>query len=158
MTQLLADEVIRVAAEVAEIWSLLRDAASLGRVLPGCRELHEDAPDHYRGLLEARLAFITLRADVLATIAEADPPGSLRLDVSGRPKGLAGSFRAAIPVLLEATEPGTRVTYGVDLELSGRLATFGAPLLREVMRRQVAELVRNIEAEVGRGRASSGTT
>jgi carbon monoxide dehydrogenase subunit G len=54
---------------------------------------------------------------------------------------------------MEPHDGSTEVSYDVDLELSGRLATFGAPLLREVMRGQVTELVRNLEREVARDRA-----
>ena len=35
------------------------------------------------------------------------------------------------------------------MTMSGRLATFGAPLLRDTLRRQVAALIGNLERELG---------
>ena len=62
--------------------------------------------------------------------------------------------RASIPFELEAiTETLTAVTYRVELAVSGRLASFGAPLLRDTMRRQVAALVANLEREVAEAMA-----
>ena len=174
MNRLLAGEVVAIAAQPVEIWELFEDATSLARVLPGCRELQADGPGRFHGLLEARLAFITVRADVRATLADPQPPTAVRLDLEGRPRGLAGGFRASIPIRMApsgvaaasarsgtaeasgapplTTPVHTTVTFDLDLEVSGRLATFGAPLLRSVMRGQVATLVRNVEAEVARRR------
>jgi hypothetical protein len=41
----------------------------------------------------------------------------------------------------------------MDLAATGRLASFGTPLLRDTARRQVHELVGNLEQEIARGQA-----
>ena len=45
----------------------------------------------------------------------------------------------------------TEVTYSIDLQVTGRLASFGAPLLRDTLRRQVAELIANVDRELTGG-------
>ena len=79
-------------------------------------------------------------------------PFELQLD--GRPRGLTGGFRAVIPIDLAAAPGGTRIRYRVELTTSGRLASFGAPILRNSFRRQVATLIANLEREVGDGAAA----
>jgi carbon monoxide dehydrogenase subunit G len=72
--------------------------------------------------------------------------------MDGRPRVLAGSFRASIPFELElAGDDRTRVSYDVDLTVTGRLASFGQPLLRETLKRQVNELVQNLRRELEPG-------
>jgi carbon monoxide dehydrogenase subunit G len=143
-----ADEA-RLSVDRERLWPVFEDAAALARVLPGCERLESLAPGVYRGVLASKLQFLTLRADVDARILDVERPDRLRLEIDGRPKGLAGGFRASIPIeLVPADRSGTLVRYSVALSTTGRLATFGAPILRDTFRRQVAQLVANLEREL----------
>jgi carbon monoxide dehydrogenase subunit G len=51
--------------------------------------------------------------------------------------------------------PATEIQYVIDLQVTGRLAAFGVPLLRDTLRRQVAELIVNVERELA-GQARDG--
>jgi carbon monoxide dehydrogenase subunit G len=78
--------------------------------------------------------------------------------MAGRPRGLAGSFTVSVPfdlsgVVAPSSPAGssaavTEVSYAVDLQVTGRLASFGAPLLRDTLRRQVAVLLANVDREL----------
>ena len=143
---------VRLTVERDRLWTVFDDAAALARVLPGCERLEAVGPHVYRGVLASRLQFLTLRADVEARILDVDRPEHLRLEIDGRPRGLAGGFRASIPIDLVAAEGGgTIVRYDVALATSGRLAAFGAPILRDTFRRQVTELIANLEREFSTG-------
>ena len=146
----LADEVVVVAVERARIWPVFGDATLLGRVLPGCEGLAAAGPGRFHGVLATKLQFLTIRADVTASLADLRPPDHLQLELEGRPRGLAGGFRAIIPIDLDDAPGGTRIRYRLELTTTGRLASFGAPLMRDSFRRQVATLVANLERELGR--------
>lgn len=136
------------------IWAVIEDPAALARVLPGAESIEVTGPSGFRGVLATRIQFLTVRADVEAAFHDADPPRHLRLELSGRPRGLAGSFTASIPFDLapaDAAGMQTEIRYLIDLTLTGRLATFGAPLLRDTLRRQVAALVANLDRELAPG-------
>ena len=147
----IAEERVRVAAARDRIWSVFGDADALRRVLPGCETLHETGPGTFAGVLATKLQFLTIRADVTARILDPEPPDRLRLELDGRPRGLAGGFRAQIPIELTPDGDGTVIAYRVELTTSGRLASFGAPILRDSFRRQVATLVANLERELADG-------
>jgi carbon monoxide dehydrogenase subunit G len=146
---LIADEEVTVRAPRDRIWPVFGDADLLGKVLPGCERLEATGDRSFSGVLATRLQFLTLRADVTASVVDADPPDRLRLELVGRPRGLAGGFRASIPITLDDAGDDTRVHYQLDLTTSGRLATFGAPILRDTFRKQVATLVANLERVLG---------
>jgi len=149
----------RVAGTPEAIWSVIEDPAALARVLPGAETIESTGPGAFRGVLASRIQFLTVRADVEASFHDADPPRHLRLRLDGRPRGIAGSFTASIPFDLAPLEgePGaTEVRYAIDMTVSGRLATFGAPLMRDTLRRQVAALVRNLDAELAARAAADG--
>jgi carbon monoxide dehydrogenase subunit G len=146
MSELVRDQVV-IDAPRAAIWGLLDDPAALSRVLPGAESLEPDGERRWRGVLASKVGFVTIRADATAEVSEARPPDFMRLEISGRPRGLVGSFLASIPFSLEETDDRTTVDYSVELTVTGRLAAFGAPILRDTMRRQVAQLVENLRAE-----------
>ncbi len=164
MSELLRDR-ITVAASPGEIWAIIDDVDALSRVLPGVETIVAREPGVFVATLSVRIQFLTVRADVEARFTEAEPPTRARLHLEGRPHGLVGNFSTEIPFVLRET-PGasagasneervTEIEYGVEIALSGRLAAFGAPLLRDTFRRQVATLVTNLETELARRRSAA---
>lgn len=157
MSELITDTV-EIAGTPQEIWAILENPEALGRVLPGCESIVRETPDRFTAVLASKIQFMTIRADIAATFHDADPPHHLRLELDGRPRGLAGSFRVRIPFDLAAEgDVRTHVSYSVDLTVTGRLAVFGAPLMRDTMRRQIGELVRNVERELASRPPATGT-
>lgn len=144
----LVRETVRVAATRDAIWALLEDPASLARVLPGAESLVADGPDRWTGVLASKVGFLTVRADAVARLTDVRRPDHMRLEIEGRPRGLAGSFQASVPFDLIDEGTGTRISYVVDLTVTGRLAAFGLPILRETLRKQVAQLVVNLDREL----------
>lgn len=151
-------EIVRDHATVhgspAAVWAIIEDPVALAAVLPGVESVVATGPGRFRGVLATKIQFLTLRADVDAAFHDADPPHHLRLQLDGRPRGLAGSFSVSIPFDLTEVEgvanreTATEIRYAVDLRVTGRLATFGMPLLRDTLRRQIAALVANVDREL----------
>jgi carbon monoxide dehydrogenase subunit G len=147
------------------VWALIEDPVALARVLPGAESIVATGEGEFHGVLASKLQFLTVRADVDAVFRDADPPRHLRLEMAGRPRGLAASFTVSVPFdLTGIVEPGspagsaftvTEVSYAVDLQVTGRLASFGAPLMRETLRRQVAVLLANVDRELAERRHGS---
>ena len=150
MTARLADERVHLPVARERIWPVFHDAPTLARVLPGCESLAELAPGVYQGIAATRLQFLTVRAEITARLVDLEPPDRLGLELRGRPLALAGGFDATVAIeLSDAPRGGTDIGYAVDMTTSGRLASFGAPILRDALRRQIAELIRNLERELG---------
>ena len=147
-------DLVVVRGSPAAIWDVIGDADALQRILPGAESIVATGPATFTGVLAAKIQFLTVRADVRTSFHDQDPPRHLRLQLDGRPRGLAGSFAVSIPFDLAPADgpagPGTatEVSYAVDLQVTGRLAAFGAPLLRDTLRRQIAALVRNLDREL----------
>ena len=161
MTELLRDRAV-IRGSPSAVWALLDDPVALARVLPGAESVVATGEGRFHGVLASRLQFLTVRADVDAVFRDADPPRHLRLEMAGRPRGLAGSFTVSVPFDLTETaesassagfaDTETEVSYAVDLRVTGRLASFGAPLMRETVRRQVAVLLANVDRELAERR------
>lgn len=151
MKRLLEDEVV-VAAPRERLWALLDDVGALKRILPGCEELEEEGERRYRAVMSTKLPFMTLRVSGTALLDDLRPPDHVRLEISGRPLGLVGGFTVSVPIDVTTTDDGwTRGSYAVDLQLTGRLASFGAPILRAQVKAQVREMIANLERELASG-------
>jgi carbon monoxide dehydrogenase subunit G len=149
--RLLEDDVV-VAAPRERLWALLDDVGALKRILPGCEELEEEGERRYRAVMSTKLPFMTLRVSGTALLDDLRPPDHVRLEISGRPLGLVGGFTVSVPIDVTTTDDGgTRGSYAVDLQLTGRLASFGAPILRAQVKAQVREMIANLERELASG-------
>lgn len=153
----LSTERVSVGVPRRRLWEVFDDPAALEQVLPGCESLEVAGPGRYHAVLATRLQFLTLRADATASIRDRRPPDELTLVIDGTPRGLAGSFSATIPIRLEEVrEDVTNVEYEVELAMTGRLAAFGTPILRDTMRRQVRDLIANVEQLVASAAGGAG--
>ncbi len=140
---------VEIAGTPEAIWSILDDPEALGRVLPGCESVTRDGPDRLRLVLVSRVQMMTVRTDAQATFSERRPPSHLRLQLDGTARGIGGSLRLAVPFDLEAIDAArTVVTYAIDLTVSGMLALAGTRAIRDAMRTEIGQLVRNVEAEL----------
>ncbi len=140
---------VEIAGTPSAIWSILDDPAALCRVLPGCESVEPDGPDRLRLVLVSRLQMMTVRTDAVATFSERRPPTHLRLELDGTARRIGGSLRMVVPFDLELVDPTrTRVTYAIDLTVSGTLAMAGTRAIRDAMRTEIGALVGNIEREL----------
>lgn len=137
-----------IAAPPAAVWELIHDPAAIPRLLPSAESVRSTEPGRFSAVLVARTLLMTVRADVEATYLDEVAPSHLRLELSGRARGFEGAFRASIPIDLAPVAAGTRITSVVELTVSGALAAFGAGALRDPLRAQIAELLRNVEADL----------
>ena len=157
MSELVRDRVV-VHGPPEAVWAIIEDPVALARVLPGAESVVATGSGTFQAVLATKIQFLTIRADVEAAFVDADPPRHMRLEMAGRPRGLAGSFVVSVPFDLapmvvsgpspEPRSTATEVSYAVDLQVTGRLASFGAPLLRDTLRRQIAALVANVDREL----------
>jgi len=132
-------ESLELRATIGDAWRLLRDTERLAKLVPGVDSVMRlDDPEreaHRVQVTEKVGPFkVTMKLDV--TITEVVDLSTLCATVKGG--DVTGMTRATGPVRVELSElpGGTSLTLTVNVEVLGKLATLGAP----VIRRRVAEL------------------
>jgi carbon monoxide dehydrogenase subunit G len=125
--------------------AVLADLAVLGPCMPGAEILGFDGPVcHGRVVLKVGPVSVGLAGDL--TVRENDPvAGRIVIHGAGGSTGSQQGTATALITLQLATHPeGTGVHIETELELGGRLAQFGAPVIRQVSGRVIAQFVRRL--------------
>jgi carbon monoxide dehydrogenase subunit G len=118
-----------IAVPQDRAFAFINDPFMLAKCIPGCSDLKELGPGKYGAKLSNRVGPISLTFDVVVELTKIESPTSIDATVSGNAPG--GRLTATATVRLEAIDPNTtKVSYTVDLGLTGKLGGIGQPVFR----------------------------
>jgi hypothetical protein len=118
-----------VAVPQERAFAFISDPFTIAKCIPGCSDLREIAPGKYGAKLTNRVGPISITFDVTVELTKVEPPSAIDAVVSGNAAG--GRLTATATVRLETVDAGTtKVTYTVDLTLTGKLGGIGQPVFR----------------------------
>ena len=134
-----------VRAPREKIFNALRDARFFASCVEGVQELTEVDPTHYTATFETKVAYMKFRFKVTVELTKIDEPQRIEARIEGTPLGIVGRMTATSHTQLTEAGDETKVNYGVDAALTGKLGSIGQPILKskaKAMERQFAERLR----------------
>jgi len=134
-----------VKAPREKIFNALRDARFFASCVEGVQELTEVDPTHYTATFETKVAYMKFRFKVTVELTKIDEPQRIEARIEGTPLGIVGRMTATSHTQLTEAGDETKVNYGVDAALTGKLGSIGQPILKskaKAMERQFAERLR----------------
>jgi uncharacterized protein len=112
-------------------FAFISDPFKIATCIPGCSDLREVAPGKYAAKLSNRVGPISITFDVSVELSNVVEPSAIDAVVSGNAAGLGGRLTATATVRLAPLDMATtKVTYTVDLALTGKLGGIGQPVFR----------------------------
>ncbi len=112
-------------------FAFIGDPFRIAACIPGCSDLRELEPGTYGAKLSNKVGPISVTFDVTVQLTKVEPPAAIDATVSGAAPGLGGRLTATAHLQLDALDDAhTRVTYAVEMNLSGRLGGIGQPVFR----------------------------
>jgi carbon monoxide dehydrogenase subunit G len=118
-----------VAVPQDRAFAFVSDPFKIATCIPGCSDLREVAPGKFAAKLTNRVGPISLTFDVTVELTKVESPNAIDSSVSGNAAG--GRLTATATVRLDAVDPATtKVTYTVELGLTGKLGGIGQPVFR----------------------------
>ncbi|MGD0052202.1 MAG: SRPBCC domain-containing protein [Vulcanimicrobiaceae bacterium] len=122
---------VTIAATRADVYAFVADPRRLATCIPGCSDLEEIEPGKYSALLSNKVAFLSLRFDVVVQIVRELRNEAIDATITGNPIGLAGRLEARAGVrLTDGTAGTTQLAYDVGLALTGKLGGLGQPVFK----------------------------
>ena len=121
---------LTVKAPRARVYEAVRDARFFASCVDGVRDLEETGPDAYAAVFETKVAYMKFSFKVAVEVVRADEPREIEAKIEGTPLGIVGRLTATSLTRLTDMSGGTRIDYGVEASLTGKLGSLGQPVLR----------------------------
>lgn len=127
----LSDDVI-IPATRETVWKALNDPYVLKQCIPGCESITKHSDTSMEAKVTLKLGPVKASYKGAVTLSDLDPPNGYR--ISGEGKSLMGSAAGGADVRLEAVPEGTRLSYDVDVQVGGKIASLAARFIEPTSR------------------------
>ena len=119
----MSDEVV-IPASRATVWRALNDPQVLKQCIPGCESITKHSDTSMEALVTIKLGPVKAKFSGAVTLSDLDPPNGYR--ISGEGKSMMGSASGGADVRLVEVGGGTRLSYDVDAQVGGKIASLAA--------------------------------
>jgi carbon monoxide dehydrogenase subunit G len=144
---------LTVKAPRASVYKAVRDARFFASCIDGVQDLQETAPDTYSAIFATRVAYMNFKFKVTVEVIRAEEPREIEAKVEGTPLGIVGRLTATSRTRLTELGDETKIDYEVEAALTGKLGSFGQPVLRS----KAKEMERQFAARLAAAFATQST-
>lgn len=146
------EKTLTVAASPQRVWALLLDPQVMGGCVPGMKSIDVVSDVEYVALMHVKIAFINAKFKLRTTIVEQRAPTYLRAEGTGEDASVASSLKQQSEIFLTPTaEGGTELRTKVQVDVLGRLGTFGLSVMKTKADRMWEEFGANLAARIDGG-------
>lgn len=138
---------VEVEATPEAIWEVLTSAEDLAECIPGAESVEKVSETEYKGTITQTVAGITVTLSGDVDVTELRPYEFMSASVTGS-NSQASSWtkvRADAEMTITEGDPSTILDYELTADVSGKLASLGAKLIKPTVRANVEEFFDNVE-------------
>lgn len=143
------DRTISVSADAATCWSILTDVERVAGWVSIVGPV--DEREHlrsYRAVLEDRMGPFRLRADLDIQVTDVLEGRSLSLRAEGEDRQVASRIVLDATLRIDGASAGSAVSVGGTYEVTGKIATLGASMIRSKAQKLLDEYFSAAEREL----------
>jgi len=128
------------------VWSVFMEVEKLAGCVPGCKQMKALSDTQYEADMEVKTKFMTIAFKATGELKDFTEGEEMNIEMVGKPMKLAGLFKTKLKVKLNSVhETQTMVTYDMDLQMSGRLASLGDVLMKGTVLKSSKEFADNVK-------------
>ena len=136
-----------IEADRATVWTALNDPEVLKACIPGCQEMSRDSETSFTAKVSQKIGPVRASFTGELELSNIIPGESYRLDGRGK-GGVAGGAAGGASVRLDDVPEGTRLSYEVDANVTGKLAQLGNRLIDGFAKKFADDFFDRFKAEV----------
>jgi len=143
---------LTVAAPRERVWELLMDPHVMTGAVPGMQSIDVISPTEYVALMKVKISFISAKFKLHTNIVEQREPEYLRAEGTGEDASVASSLKQSSEIFLTSTaDGGTELRIKVNVDVLGRLGTFGLSVMKTKADRMWDEFGANLARRIDGG-------
>ncbi len=133
------------------IWPIFFDVARIARLIPGCEQVEEIEPlALYSAVMKQKIGPFKLEVPTEVRVEAVLAPERVRSRAKGRDKFTGTTLDVLLDVVLaKAENDSTRLTVDSTLQVAGRLAALGYPIVKKKTEEIFIEFEKRLRAELG---------
>jgi carbon monoxide dehydrogenase subunit G len=140
-----------IPAPRQKVWEALNDPDVLKQSIPGCQSIDKKSDTDLEAKVVVKIGPVKAAFTGVVHLSDLNPPASYRISGEGK-GGLAGFANGGADVRLEEVPEGTKLSYDVDAQVGGKLASLGSRLIDSTARSLASQFFEKF-AELAGGEA-----
>lgn len=138
-----------VSAPRDKVWAMLMDPHVMTSAVPGMQSIDVISPTEYTALMKVKISFISAKFKLHTHIVEQREPEFLRAEGTGEDTSVASSLKQTTEVFLtDTSDGGTELRIKVNVDVLGRLGTFGLSVMKTKADRMWDSFGKNLAAQL----------
>jgi uncharacterized protein len=129
-----------------KVWAFLMDPEAIAKVMPGCEQLEEIAPDTYQATLKLGIAAIKGIYTGSVKILDKTPPTHYRMVIDG--SGTPGFVKGEATINLQEQDGKTVLIYDADTQVGGLIANVGQRMINGVAKLVINQSLKKLDDEI----------
>jgi uncharacterized protein len=129
-----------------KVWAFLMNPAAIAKVMPGCEQLEEVAPDTYRATLKLGIAAVKGTYIGSVKIFDKTPPTHYRMAIDGN--GTPGFVKGEATIDLQEHDDKTMLIYDADTQVGGLIANVGQRMISGVAKLIINQSLKKLDDEL----------
>ena len=140
---------------VRTAWDCLSDAELVGACVPGVEKVERLDDTRFVVTVTVKVGVVKPTFRLNVALVEQRPPEYLRSTCTGEANGMMGSLRQTTEIRFSPLDEGTRVEVQAEVDVLGRLGTFGYGVLKGKADQLWEQFVANLSAAAKERTASA---
>ncbi|HIE29734.1 TPA: hypothetical protein EYP66_20895 [Candidatus Poribacteria bacterium] len=146
-----------VPISIESAWDFFMNIESLARCMPGLKQVEAIDDKRYRCTIETKVAYLKFNFNGDFVITSEDPPMLVKSVLKGEDRKFFSALKSENLMELEAIyEDVTMVNYKIDVNIFGRLGTFGQRIIRGKAEQLAQEFIRNVQSAISSKTPTAG--
>lgn len=137
---------VEVDAPIDEVWALTADIEAVAGCIPGIRDLEMVGPGEFTCLLVQHVGSVKATFALRSSLQVGEANRTVTATSTGQDRGLGSSVKATQKFVLSAAGDRTQVSIEADVQITGRIATFGHRIISAKAEQVTVEAIRNVDA------------
>jgi len=135
-------------APIQKVWDFLFEPGTLASCIPGAEKVDPIDDKTYECIVKQSVGPISVKFKFTVGLTEVDPPKYVKAVGRGQDISKMGTFTCDLTVHLAETKDEVEVSYQTNVNIVGRLATFGERIMRAKAKSVGEEFTRNLQEKL----------